>query len=276
MTTQKPLEGKVALVTGAGSAIGMGREMALALVEAGACAAMMDVDAGALERSVNDVREIGGDGAAIPIVGSVSSWDDAQSAVRETLDALGGLHILVNNAGVPSPREGAFWELSPDEWARVISVNVSGPFLMARAAIEHLRHQGWGRIIGVTTSLDTMIRGRNLPYGASKAAHEAFVAAIAQELDGSGVTANVLVPGGATNTNFLRPDGAYDRVALIQPGVMRAPAVWLASGEADGVNGRRIIASQWDERLLVAERLEKASAPAAWPQLGRQAAARPR
>ncbi len=61
-----------------------------------------------------------------------------------------------------------------------------------------------------------------------------------------------------------------------QPGVMRAPAVWLASGEADGVTGRRIIASQWDERLPVAERLEKASAPAAWPQLGRQAAARPR
>lgn len=274
--TQKPLEGKVALVTGAGSAIGMGREMALALVEAGARAAMMDVDAGDLERSVNDAREIGGDGAAIAITGSVSSWDDAQSAVRETMDALGGLHILVNNAGVPSPREGAFWELTPDEWARVISVNVSGPFLMARAAIEHLRDQGWGRIIGVTTSLDTMIRGRNLPYGASKAAHEAFVAAIAQELDGSGVTANVLIPGGATNTNFLRPDGGYDRAALIQPGVMRAPAVWLASGEADGVNGRRIIASQWDERMPVAERLEKASAPAAWPQLGRQAAARPR
>ena len=272
--TEKPLEGKVALVTGAGSAIGMGREMALALVADGARAAMMDVDADALAQSVNDAREIGGDACAIPVVGSVSSWDDARRAVRETLDGLGGLHILINNAGVPSPREGAFWELSPEEWARVVSVNVSGPFLMARAAIEHLRAQGWGRIIGVTTSLDTMIRGANLPYGASKAAHEAFIAAIAQELDGSGVTANVLIPGGATNTNFLRPDGNYDRVALIQPDVMRAPVAWLASGEADGVNGRRIIASQWNERLPVAERLEAASAPAAWPQLGRQAARR--
>ena len=272
--TEKPLEGKVALVTGAGSAIGMGREMALALVAGGARAAMMDVDADALAQSVNDAREIGGDACALPVVGSVSSWDDAQRAVRETLDGLGGLHILVNNAGVPSPRDGAFWELSPEEWARVVSVNVSGPFLMARAAIEHLRAQGWGRIIGVTTSLDTMIRGANLPYGASKAAHEAFIAAIAQELEGSGVTANVLIPGGATNTNFLRPDGHYDRAALIQPDVMRAPVAWLASGEADGVNGRRIIASQWDERLPAAERLEAASAPAAWPQLGRQAARR--
>ena len=72
---------------------------------------------------------------------------------------------------------------------------------MARAAIGHLREQGWGRIVGVTTSLDTMIR--NLPYGPSKSAHESFIAIIAKQLDGSGVTANVLIPGGATNTNFL-------------------------------------------------------------------------
>ena len=75
---------------------------------------------------------------------------------------------------------------------------------MARAAIGHLREQGWGRIVGVTTSLDTMIR--NLPYGPSKSAHESFIAIIAKQLDGSGVTANVLIPGGATNTNFISDD----------------------------------------------------------------------
>ena len=157
----KPLEGKVALVTGAGSSMGMGREMALALAEAGARVALMDIDADQLERNANDAREVGGDGCALPIVGSVNSWDDAQRAVSETIAGLGGLHIVINNAGVPSRRPGGFWELPPEEWIHALSVNTNGPFLMARAAVNHMREQGWGRIIGVTTSLDTMIR--NLP-----------------------------------------------------------------------------------------------------------------
>ncbi len=270
----KTLEGKIALVTGAGSPIGMGREMALAMVEAGAKVAMMDIDDGALGRSVNDAREIGGDDAAIAVVGSISSWDDAQRAVRETIDGLGGLHILVNNAGVRSygsgpTGDGPFWSLTPEEWVRVFTINANGSFMMSLAAVGRLREQGWGRIIGVTTSLDTMIRGGNLPYGPSKAAHEAMIASIAQELTGSGVTANVLVPDGATNTNFLPESLAFDRNSLVQPDVMRAPAVWLASDEADDVNGRRIVAALWDESLPIEERLEKAGAPAGWPQLGR-------
>lgn len=267
---EKPLDGKVALITGAGSSMGMGREMALALAGAGARVALMDIDADQLERNANDAREVGGDGCALPIVGSVNSWDDAQRAVSETIAGLGGLHIVVNNAGVPSRRPGGFWELPPEEWVHALSVNANGPFLMARAAIGHLREQGWGRIVGVTTSLDTMIR--NLPYGPSKSAHESFIAIIAKQLDGSGVTANVLIPGGATNTNFISDDAARDRSALIQPDVMRAPIVWLASGEADGLTGQRIVASKWDEDLPIDQRLEAAAAPAAWPQLGRPAA----
>ena len=266
---EKTLEGKVALITGAGSSMGMGREMALALAGAGARVALMDINADQLERNANDAREVGGDGCALPVVGSVNSWDDAQRAVSETIAGLGGLHILINNAGVPSHQPGGFWELPPEEWLHTLSVNTNGAFLMARAAVGHLREQGWGRIVGVTTSLDTMIR--NLPYGPSKAAHESFIAIIARQLDGSGVTANVLIPGGATNTNFISDDAGRDRNALIQPDVMRAPIVWLASGDADGVSGRRIVASKWDESLPIEQRLEAAAAPAAWPQLGRPA-----
>ena len=94
----RPLDGRVALITGAGSSMGMGREMALALAESGARVALMDIDAEQLERNVNDAREIGGDGCALPIVGSVNSWDDAQRAVSETIAGLGGLHIVINNA----------------------------------------------------------------------------------------------------------------------------------------------------------------------------------
>jgi NAD(P)-dependent dehydrogenase (short-subunit alcohol dehydrogenase family) len=150
-------------------------------------------------------------------------------------------------------------------------VNLSGAFFMARAVVGHLRDQGWGRIIGVTTSLDTMWRKGGTPYGPSKAGHEALVAAMAQELEGSGVTANVLVPGGATYTNMTASTTTYARDKLIQPEVMQAPVVWLASETSNGVNGRRIIAYFWDEEVPIEERLQQASAPAAWPQLGRQA-----
>jgi NAD(P)-dependent dehydrogenase (short-subunit alcohol dehydrogenase family) len=152
-----------------------------------------------------------------------------------------------------------------------VAVNLSGAFFMARAVVGHLLTQGWGRIIGVTTSMDTMWRKGGTPYGPSKAGHEALVAAMAQELDGTGVTANVLVPGGATYTNMTASNPDYDREKLIEPDVMQAPVIWLASEGSNGLNGRRIIAYFWDERLPLEARLEKASAPAAWPQLGRQA-----
>ena len=272
------LDGKTIIVTGAGSSIGMGREMSLALVAAGANVAMMDIDGGALEASANDARETGGDDKVLAIVGDVTSYADAQRVVQATLDRFGSLHVLVNNAGTNQRNVGMsnatlepWWEINPDGWSRVVAVNFSGPFFMARAAVGHMMAQGWGRIIGVTTSLDTMIRVNMTPYGPSKAGHEALVATMAGELEGTGVTANVLVPGGPVNTNLLPPDTDFDRAKLIQPDVMRVPVVWLASDASSGVNGRRFIAYNWDESLPIEERLEKAGAPAAWPQLGGQA-----
>ena len=273
----RSLAGKVALITGAGSNPGMGRIMAHAMVLAGARVAMSDVNEQALALSVNEAREIGGDDAAIAIVADVSQQADAERSVHETIARLGGLHILVNNAGMNvtfddpyANREGNFWEIDPAMWARMIAVNLGGAFLMSRAAAPHLLAQGWGRLISVTTSLDTMIRGHNAPYGPSKAGHEAFAATMAQELEGTGVTANVLVPGGATNTNFI-PFGAIpDRSTFIAPEVMAAPAVWLASAASDGINGMRLIASDWDPDRPDADNLAKAGNPAAWPQLGRQ------
>ena len=125
--------------------------------------------------------------------------------------------------------------------------------------------QKWGRIIGVTTSLDTMYRKGMVPYGQTKAAHEAFVGAIAEELQGTGVTANVLVPGGAANTRMTASFGAAQE-KLIRPDVMVKPLLWLASRASDGVTGRRFIGALWDEHLPPAAAAEKCSAPAAWPQ----------
>ncbi len=274
---QRPLDGKVAIVTGAASPVGLGRSIALALAGAGARIAMVDIDRAALDERLVEMRELTGRDGVIALLADTSDPAAAENAVKRSVAELGGLHIVVNNAGMHHGRamerralEVNFWEVPTGLWSRIIAVNLSGPFFIAHAAAGHLLAQKWGRIIGVTTSLDTMYRKGGAPYGSSKAGHEAFIATIAQDLEGSGVTANVLVPGGAANTNLI-PDGAFDRAKLIQPEVMRAPAVWLASPASDGFNGRRLIAFHWDERLPVAERIAKASAPAAWRQLGAQA-----
>jgi 3-oxoacyl-[acyl-carrier protein] reductase len=153
-----------------------------------------------------------------------------------------------------------------------MSVNLNGAFYMARAAVQPMLVQRWGRLIGVTTSFHTMIRGHVTPYGPSKAGHEAFVSNAAFELEGTGVTANVIVPGGAADTNLAGDAAttpAEERAKLIRPEVMGPPAVWLASDAADACNGMRFVAIDWDESLAIAERIEKAGAPVAWPQLGK-------
>jgi NAD(P)-dependent dehydrogenase (short-subunit alcohol dehydrogenase family) len=271
--SQRALDGKVAIVTGAGSPIGLGRAMVLALVQAGARVAMLDVDADALAQSAADARQVGGSDCAAPIVADVSQPADTERAVEQTLAQFGGLHVLVNNAGISLHHAGVkgdpeFWDSPPEAWLRVLSVNAFGPFLMARAAVRPMLEQRWGRIIGVTTSLDTMWRRQSPAYGSSKAAHEAFTTSIAQALQGTGVTANVLVPGGTANTNLLPADSNRDRTRMLSADVMQAPVVWLASDASDGFTGKRIIAQRWDERLPVEERLARASAPAAWQGLG--------
>jgi NAD(P)-dependent dehydrogenase (short-subunit alcohol dehydrogenase family) len=115
-----------------------------------------------------------------------------------------------------------------------------------------------------------MYRAGMQPYGGSKAANEAHLLAMAQELDGTGVTANVLVPGGAANTRMVSVGQQSDRSKLIQPDVMVTPLIWLASNASDGINGQRFIATRWDKNLAPAEAAKKAGAPMAWQQLGRQ------
>lgn len=273
-----PLQGKVAIVTGAGSPIGIGHAVTVGFVLAGARVAMIDINQQWLEESANDVRQIGGEDSVLPIIADVTDNSAVEMAVSRTIKKLGGLHILVNNAGA-NPRSvglaeagtGNFWEVSSEAWERVVAINLNGAFFLARTAVSHMLEQQWGRIIGVTTSLDTMYRKGESPYGPSKAGHEALVATMSSELAGTGVTANVLVPGGRTNTNILGPGVKDDRSTMLQSEVMQAPAVWLASEDSGKINGRRINASYWDESLPLGDRLAKASAPAAWPQLGRYA-----
>jgi NAD(P)-dependent dehydrogenase (short-subunit alcohol dehydrogenase family) len=161
--------------------------------------------------------------------------------------------------------------MNATQWRRFMEVNVTGFFVMTNAALPILRKAGWGRIVTVTTSLDTMIAGGATGYGGAKAALEATMATLAHDLEGSGVTANVLVPGGPVNTPMFHDDGSIPRDAFIQPEVMLPPLTWLLSRTSDAISGRRFIAARWDASLEPAEAAEQAGAPAAWPQLGAQA-----
>ncbi len=267
------LEGKIALVTGAASPRGLGRAMTEALVRAGARVSMLDIRADWLDEAADAMRLIGGAECVMTQVVDVGSAAEAERSVEATIDKWGALHVLVNNAGIARANmlsvktSNNFWDIPVAEWDRVFSVNADGPFYMSRAAIPRMLESGWGRVIGVTTSMGTMYGAGNAPYGPSKSSHEALMAMASRELRGSGVTANVLVPGGLTNTDLIPDDNPFAREEMIQPEVMQAPIVWLASNASDDVTGQRFIAYHWDPDLPIEQRLAKAGAPAGWPQL---------
>lgn len=269
------LKGTTAIVTGAGR--GIGRVMALGLIEAGAQVAAVEVDVAALDEVQGAADECGA-AERFLAVGADVTWDESGPKImRAVRERFGRVDVLVNNAGINTQvirgadrPAGKIWETTPEEFRRVMEVNVVGAFLMTRAVLPSLLAQSWGRIINVTTSLDTMWRTMMQPYGASKAANEALLAALAKELEGTGVTANVLVPGGAVDTRIVSKSVVPDRSQLISADVMVAPLLWLCSKEADGINGQRFIGIRWDKTLPAAEAAKKAGAPAAWQQLGLQ------
>jgi NAD(P)-dependent dehydrogenase (short-subunit alcohol dehydrogenase family) len=136
----------------------------------------------------------------------------------------------------------AAWEITPDQWRRFVAVHTTAPLALANAVVPEMMRQGWGRIVNVTTSLGTMLNAGSPTYGPSKAALEALSAIMAKDLDGTGVTVNVLVPGGVTNTPMISDEAGFDRAKLIQPEVMVPPLVWLVSDAAGKVTGRRFLA----------------------------------
>jgi NAD(P)-dependent dehydrogenase (short-subunit alcohol dehydrogenase family) len=248
------LSGVRVLVTG--STDGLGLAMAEALVAAGAAVA---INGRRPNRVDAIVARLGGRDANVhPASFDVSDEAAVAVGVKAAAAALGGLDVLVNNAGLgmrsvnpnfltdPQP----FWEVSPVGFRAVVDTNLTGYFLMARAAVDPLRASPSGRIVNVSMNHGTMRRKGFVPYGPSRAGAESLSQIMTADLAEVGVAVNMLLPGGATDTGMI-PDG-FDNAArarLLQPSIMGPPIVWLCSAEANGVSGERIVAADFDEWL---------------------------
>jgi 3-oxoacyl-[acyl-carrier protein] reductase len=271
------LTGKVAIVAGGGG--GMGRAIALALVEKGAKIAVFDVRQENVDKVVEEAAAIGDSECALPLVRDITKIDHCMSAVQETIDAFNSADILVNAAGLGMATlkddywndNLKFWNADIDRFNALMNVNWNGPFLLARCVTPYMIEEGWGRIVNVTTSLDTMTTRGYTPYGPSKAALEAATSVWSKDLEGTGVTANVLVPGGPVNTDFIPESAPFDRTKLTQPEVMQAPMCWLASDLSDGVTNMRFVARSWDPEASLEDAIRESGGPCAWPDAGKKA-----
>jgi NAD(P)-dependent dehydrogenase (short-subunit alcohol dehydrogenase family) len=260
------LQDRTVLLTGAAG--GIGRVLAKAFLESGAAVVAADVDAAGLERL----------GQAENLVIRVLDIADpaaCESAVRETAARFGTLDILINNGalGMQVLRETCMTdlvridEIKPEFWSRMVAVNLSGAWYLTRAAVPGMRARGWGRIINVTTSFFTMLRGRFHPYGPAKAGLEAMSAGHAGEFAGTGITVNVVVPGGPADTPMVPAASGIRREDLIPPARMAPPMLWLCSSEADAVTGKRYIAAQWDDALSPEAARRASESSIGWPEL---------
>jgi NAD(P)-dependent dehydrogenase (short-subunit alcohol dehydrogenase family) len=191
---------RVAIVTGAAG--GIGRAMTRALLAAGIRVAGVDRDREPLEALAASVREQGKAAELLTIATDLTDDSAADAITKATRGKFGHIDILVNNAGIgpgairPDSWQYPlkFWEITPDQWRRFVAVHATAPLALTNAVVPEMMRQGWGRIVNVTTSLGTMLNAGSPTYGPSKAALEALSAIMAKDLDGTGVTVNVLVP----------------------------------------------------------------------------------
>lgn len=264
---------KTAIITG--GAGGIGSAMAEALAMDGTNTLLVDIDAETGSRRAAEINERCGAERVAFVAGDVREEASCNDAVAACIDRFGAVDILVNNAGigVSSIRPDAernhpsIEELDRPLWDEFFATNVTGAMLMVRAVVPGMRARGWGRVINNTTSFFTMLRV--LPYGASKAALESMSAIWATELADTGITVNVLVPGGPTDTPFVGAGSGIPREKMLKPAIMGPPARWLASRDSDGVTGQRFVAANWDPARGDAEAAKLAGAPIGWPELAK-------
>jgi len=267
------LSGRTALVTGAAG--GIGRELVRALLPAGANVVATDVADVRLKHlsATMEGEELGQRLATRHL--DISDQRACAASVEATGERFGTLDILINNGalGMGAIRDDhmtnlvGIEEITPETWDRFVGVNFSGAWYLTRAAVPAMKRARWGRIITVTTSFFTMLRGKFHPYGPVKAGLEAMAAGHAKEFDATGITVDVIVPGGPADTPMVPASSGLRREDLIPPVKMTYPLLWLCSRDADRVTGRRYVAAKWDPAAPIEAARAAAKAAIGWPDL---------
>lgn len=254
--SDKKLSGLHAVITGASS--GLGLVMTRALLQEGAKVAMASRPGDKLIEAVKQCQNEGLAAVGLPLdVRSEQSIADAANWVGREW---GKIDLLVNNAGIGmrtvNPRfmfdPQPFYQVSSQGFRDVIETNLYGYFFVSRAFVPLMIAQGRGRIVNISMNHATMKRKGFNPYGPSRAAAEALSYIMAEDLRDCGITVNILLPGGATDTGLI-PEEYRDEIkkthSLLNAEVMAAPIVFLASPEAEGLTGERIVGVEFHKWL---------------------------
>ena len=269
----KTIAGRVCIVTG--GTRGLGLAMAMGLAKSGAKVFAPGHIAEDIPNLEERARNLGkNDGAIHPLVVDLREPKDCDYIIDSALKKYGKVEVLINNAGLgmrpfsenfmTDPVK--FWKTDVNQVKATFDTNALGPFQMARAAIPRMLKNHWGRIINVTTSIGTMQRGGFFPYGPSKAALEAATQIWAEDLAGSGITSNVLIPGRAADTDIMPTNWRKTRahrsgVEPATPEIMVQPTLWLASDASNGFTGLRFEADKWETTMNPTDAAKKNSRP---------------
>lgn len=235
------LDGKVAIVTGAGR--GLGKGIALKLAQEGAKVVVADVVKEDAETCVQEIKQAGG--SAIVVLANIAKLDEVNRLFETTIKEFGRLDTVVNNAGIN--RDGMLHKMSDENWEMVIAVNLTGTFYMTREAVKHLREQKSGSIINIS-SMSWKGNLGQANYAASKAGVVGLTLTAARELARNHVTANVICPGFIETdmTRGMSEDGWKMMISKVPMGFAGKPkdvgnmVAFLASDEASYITGQII------------------------------------
>jgi 3-oxoacyl-[acyl-carrier protein] reductase len=242
-SSTQPLTGRTALITG--GARGIGLTIARRFAQAGADCVLFDLDAQSLEQAASEIHALGRKAEFFQV--NVTKGDEVSSAVEKTLDKVGRVDILINNAGIT--RDGLILRMSEDDWDAVLSVNLRGAFLATKAVARSMMKQRYGRIINIASIIGVMGNAGQANYAASKAGLIGLTKSTAKEFASRGVTCNAIAPGFIqTDMTHALPEETRKRLqehipmgTLGEPIDVAEAALFLVSDAARYITGQVLV-----------------------------------